>query len=78
MRKQDDDFAQLMYQTSRRTFTSNLKSALEARDAWHQDKVWRGVGLGRHGALSLSLILRLSNHLSMIIDVVRFHLYAFP
>ncbi|GAX84963.1 hypothetical protein CEUSTIGMA_g12384.t1 [Chlamydomonas eustigma] len=39
MRKQNDEFAQQMYQASRRNFTRNLKSALEARDAWYQDKI---------------------------------------
>lgn len=39
MRQHDDDFAQQIYQAARRNFTHNLKDALDARDAWYQEKV---------------------------------------
>eukprot|EP00798_Chlamydomonas_sp_ICE-L_P014254 gene14254-20228_t len=35
----DDVFAQQLYQTARRNFSRNLKEAMEARDAWYQDKL---------------------------------------
>jgi hypothetical protein len=44
MRESDNEFAQQIYQATRRTFVQNLKQALDARDAWHQEKV-RGEGL---------------------------------
>jgi hypothetical protein len=39
MRQSDDDFAQAVYQTSRRAFARTLREALEAWDANHAAKV---------------------------------------
>jgi len=40
MRQADDDFAQAVYQTSRRAFSRTLREALEAWDANTAAKVW--------------------------------------
>ena len=39
LKRQDDEFTAKLYQATRRTFSNNLKDALEARDKWHNDKM---------------------------------------
>eukprot|EP00201_Polytomella_parva_P021813 CAMPEP_0175042480 /NCGR_PEP_ID=MMETSP0052_2-20121109/2595_1 /TAXON_ID=51329 ORGANISM="Polytomella parva, Strain SAG 63-3" /NCGR_SAMPLE_ID=MMETSP0052_2 /ASSEMBLY_ACC=CAM_ASM_000194 /LENGTH=184 /DNA_ID=CAMNT_0016305313 /DNA_START=126 /DNA_END=677 /DNA_ORIENTATION=+ len=39
LRQQDEAFTQALYQSTRSAFGRNLRTALEARDAWHRDKV---------------------------------------
>lgn len=39
MRTADDNFAQQIYQTTRLAFSKNLRTALEARDAWYREKL---------------------------------------
>ncbi|KAG2436414.1 hypothetical protein HXX76_006718 [Chlamydomonas incerta] len=41
-RRNDDDFTQQLYQTTRSSFARNLRAALEARDAWYREKL-RGL-----------------------------------
>ncbi|GLI64722.1 hypothetical protein VaNZ11_008086 [Volvox africanus] len=42
IKHKDDDFTQQLYQTTRGAFSRNLRSALEARDAWYREKL-RGL-----------------------------------
>ncbi|KAG2454600.1 hypothetical protein HYH02_000441 [Chlamydomonas schloesseri] len=41
-RRNDDEFTQQLYQTTRSSFARNLRAALEARDAWYREKL-RGL-----------------------------------
>ncbi|GLC64774.1 hypothetical protein PLESTF_000206100 [Pleodorina starrii] len=42
IKNRDDEFTQQLYQTTRGAFARNLRSALEARDAWYREKL-RGL-----------------------------------